>query len=183
MNETLKIIAQRYTCRAYDGKLPEKEKIEAVAAAAVQSPSAMNKQPWKIVVITDKNFIDEMDKDGMRVLSTMEDKAFYDRIMERGGKLFYNAPCMFVILKHENTDLDCGIVSENIALAAASLGLGSTICGLASVPLVSADNYSFNEHIGISEEWNFGMAVLVGYAVDSPGTPHEPDFSKIRYVG
>ena len=38
MNETLKTIAARYSCRAYDSRLPEREKLEAIAKAAVQSP-------------------------------------------------------------------------------------------------------------------------------------------------
>ena len=53
MNETIKTIAQRYSCRAYDGKLPEKSKLEAIALAAVQSPSGMNRQPWFFVCSAD----------------------------------------------------------------------------------------------------------------------------------
>ena len=45
MNETLQTIKKRYSCRSYDGRLPEKEKLEAIALAAVQSPSAVNRQP------------------------------------------------------------------------------------------------------------------------------------------
>ena len=104
MNETLKTIARRYSCRAYDGKPVEKSKLEAIALAAVQSPSGMNRQPWEIVVVTDKAFIDEMDGDGMKILSEAEDRSTYERFMSRGGKLYYNAPCMILILKKSGTD-------------------------------------------------------------------------------
>ena len=181
MNETLKTIAQRYSCRAYDGKPIEKDKLEAIALAAVQSPSAMNNQPWQINVITDKDFIDEMDADGMKILSEAEDKSGYNRFMERGGKLYYNAPCMFLILKKPGTDCDIGIVSENISLAAASLGLGNVICGMAAIPFNGAKGAEFKKKAGFSEGWEFGMAVLVGYAEKS-GEPHKPDMSKIRFI-
>lgn len=181
MNETLRTIANRYSCRDYEDRLPEKEKLEALAMAAVQSPSAMNRQPWQIVVITNKSLIDEMDAEGMRILSEWEDKSIYERFMGRGGKLFYNAPCMFLILKQPNTDIDTGIVSENISLAATSLGLGSVICGMANIPLTGSKGEMFKQRIGFPEGWEFGMAVLVGYAKTS-GKPHEPDTSKIRYV-
>ena len=181
MNETLNIIAQRYSCRAYDSKLPEKNKLEAIAAAAVQSPSAMNRQPWQINVITNKDFIDEMDAEGMKILSEAEDKSSYERFMERGGKLYYNAPCMFLILKKPGTDTDIGIVSENIALAASALGLGNVICGMAAIPFNGAKGKLFKQKAGFSDDWEFGMAVLAGYAEKS-GTPHEPDMSKIRFV-
>lgn len=134
MNETLKTIKNRYSCRNYTGEPVEQEKLEAIALAGVQAPSAMNNQPWKIIVIKDKALIDEMDADTMDMLSkSTEEKEVYERMMSRGGKVFYNAPCMIVIVKESQADMDCGIVSENIALAASSLGLGNVICGLAAL--------------------------------------------------
>lgn len=182
MNETLQTIAARYSCRDYDGRLPEKEKLEAIAKAAVQSPSGMNRQGWKIQVITDKAFIEEMDADGMRFLKEQEDPSGYQRFMERGGKLYYDAPCMFVILKQPDTDLDAGIVSENIALAATSLGLGNVICGMAAIPFNGPKGDDFKKRAGFTEGYAFGMAVLVGYA-KTEGTPHVPDMAKIQFIG
>ena len=181
MNETLNTIAQRYSCRAYDGRLPEKSKLEAIALAAVQSPSGMNRQPWQIVVITNKEFIDEMDDEGMRILAEAEDKSTYERFMSRGGKLYYNAPCMFLILKKPGTDLDAGIVSENIALAASSLGLGNVICGMAAIPFNGPNGEIYKKKTGFSDGWEFGMAVLIGFA-EKTGAPHEPDMSKICFI-
>lgn len=107
MNETLQTIKKRYSCRSYDGRLPKKEKLEAIALAAVQSPSAVNRQPWQINIITNKSLIEEMDAEGMRILAESKDKATYERFMERGGTLFfYNAPCMFLILKQEGNEED-----------------------------------------------------------------------------
>ncbi len=180
--DTISTIATRYSCRNYTGEQVENEKIEAVALAAVQSPSGMNMQPWQITVVKDKALIDEMDVATMEMLGKKEDKALYDRITGRGGRIFYNAPCMFVIAKKPGTDLDCGIVSENIALAASALGLGNVICGLARF-IFDTEKGSEYEAKLIPEGYEFGMAVLVGYAVGEMGTPHEPDLSKIRYIG
>lgn len=181
MNETLKTIQNRYSCRNYTGEPIEQEKLEAIALAGVQSPSAMNKQPWKIIVIKDKAFIDEMDAATMDMLSKKEEREVYKRIMVRGGKIFYNAPCMIVIAKVPETDMDCGIVSENIALAASSLGLGNVICGLAGLPYETEKGEIFKEKI-IPEGYEFGVAVLVGYAAKEEGTPHQVDMSKIKYI-
>lgn len=38
-----------------------------------------------------------MDEEGVKSLASFPDKSAYDRIMSRGGKLYYNAPCMIVI--------------------------------------------------------------------------------------
>lgn len=181
MNETIRLIAQRYSCRAYETRLPERSMLDAIALAAVQAPSAMNRQPWQIVVITDKGFIEEMDADGMRQLAAAEDPSAYERIMDRGGKLYYGAPCMFLILAQPDTGVDTGIVSENIALAAASLGLGSVVCGMAAIPFKGPNGDAFKRRAGFPEGWDFGMAVLVGHAKGT-GAPHQPDTSKIRFV-
>jgi len=184
MNETLRVIKERYSCRSYKSDPVEREKLEALALAGLQSPSAMNRQPWEIVVITDKDLIDEMDESAMNILSEAEDKSAYDRIMERGGKVFYNAPLMYMILKKPLGNfaaLDCGIVSENIALAASSLGLANVICAMANIPFQGAKAAEFKKKIGWGDELEFGMAVLVGYAKETK-EPHEVDMSKIRYV-
>lgn len=182
MNETLRTIKNRYSCRNYTGEPIEQEKLEAIALAGIQAPSAMNNQPWKIIVIQDKALIDEMDVATMEMLSQKEEeREVYERIMGRGGKIFYNAPCMVVIAKILGTDMDCGIISENIALAASSLGLGNVICGLAGLPYGTEKGQLFKEKI-IPEGYEFGVAVLVGYAANDEGIPHEVDMSKIKYI-
>ena len=182
MNETLKTIQNRYSCRNFTGEAISKEDMEAIALAAVQSPSGMNNQPWKIIVVHNKELIDEMDAAVMDMLSKQEDTFFYNRIMGRGGKLFYNTPCMYMIAKKDNADLDCGIVAENIALAASSLGLGNVICGLARMVFDVEKAAEYKAKL-IPEGYEFGMSVLVGKAVDPDGTPHEPDMDKIVYIG
>lgn len=181
MNDVLKVIKERYSCRNFKSDALSKEQVEALALAAVQSPSAMNKQPWQITVVTNKELIDEMNTLVMSDLSKMEDKTTYERMMSRGGKVFYNAPCMIMIAQKEGTALDTGIVSENIALAASSMGLGNVICGMARLLFTTEKAAEYKELL-IPEGYEFGVAVLVGYAVKENGTPHEPDLSKVRYI-
>ncbi len=182
MNETLKTIQTRYSCRSFTGEAIDAEKVEALALAAVQAPSGMNLQPWQIVVIKDKVLIDEMDAKAMELLAAQEDKSAYERMMSRGGKIYYNAPCMIVIAQKPGCGLDCGIACENVALAASALGLGNVICGMARMSLSEKDGGTYQSLV-IPEGYEFGVAVLVGYATEENGTPHEPDLSKIRYIG
>lgn len=181
MNETLQTIKNRYSCRSFTGEAIEKEKVEAIASAAVQSPSGLNHQPWKIIVLQNKSMIDEMDAALMKKLAAQEDHSAYDRMMSRGGKVFYNAPCMYVIAKLPGKDMDCGIVSENMALAASSLGLGNVICGMAGMLINDEIGAAYKEKL-IPEGYEFGVALLAGYPTNPNGTPHEPDMSKIIYV-
>ena len=174
MNEVLNTIAKRYSCRSFTAQAIEHEIVEALALAAIQAPSAMNRQPWQIIVIKDKSLIDEMDVYGM----TQLDEINHKRMMDQGGKMFYNAPLMFVIAKKGNKDLDCGIVAQNITLAATSLGLGSVICAYAHTAF---KNEVYREKL-LPKEYEFGISVLVGYPAAHSGTAHEVNLDKIRYI-
>lgn len=186
MNETLRTIANRYTCRSFSDRPPSDEQLNAIGKAAVQAPSALNRQPWRVIIIKDRNLIEDMDREGMRVLSLMEDKSGYERIMARGGKLFYNAPVMIVVPIEKNLGyelIDCGILVENITLAAESLGLGSVICGFAAKSFSDEKKAEFQQRMGFPPGFDLGIAVLIGYAAEGVvPSPHEPDMKKISYI-
>ena len=182
-NDTVKTILARWSCRAFTGEMPSGEDLRTVAGAAVAAPSGMNRQPWRVVVVKNKALIGEMEAEGMRVLASLADKSAYERIRSRGGRLFYNAPCMIVVpVPSAGTpQLDCGILTENIAIAAASLGIDSLICGLAGFCFAGEKSEGFKSRLGFPEGYEFGIAVLLGHAA-GPGRPHEPDMGKISFV-
>lgn len=184
MNETLKTIEERFSCRSYTGELLDKETIEAIGRAGLQAPSTMNLQHWKIIAIQNKELIDEMDEAALEYIKTTNDD-MYQRILGRGGKIFYNSACLFLILTpedaHSNASLDVGIVSQNITLAAQSLGLGSVIVYMATFPFMHEKGEYFREKVGWEEGYKFGMGVLVGQAKDTK-EPHEIDLEKFSIV-
>ena len=185
MNETLKTIMERYSCRDFSNDPLTQDQVQALVDAALASPSALNRQPWHIIVVTNKALIQEMDTYAMSTIKTQNPEG-YQRLMDRGGSMFYNAPCLIVIAKAttDNPDyatLDCGIVSQNIALGAHALGLGSVICGMARIPLSGEKGAEFMERIQFPEGYTFGMAVCVGTAA-SGKAPHDLDPSKVTYI-
>ena len=179
MNEVVKAIMERFTCRDFLPDALPIDQVDILVDAALASPSALNLQPWHIIAVTDKALIEAMDE------HAMSDKniRYYERIMERGGKMFYNAPCAIVIAisDSERAPLDAGIVSQNICLAAHSLGLGSCICRMFGIPLEGERGNEFIKKLKIPEGMKFGMSVLVG-KVKTPKAPHELDKSKVTYV-
>ena len=182
MNEVLKAIAERYSCRAYTEEMPSDEILQAIAKAAVEAPSGMNRQAWRVIVVKDTSLIKEIDDDGMASLKAQEDQSAYERMLDRGGKLLYNAPCMMVVVNEPgSSELDVGLVTQNITLAATSLGLGSIIVGMLRLPLSGARGDEFKKRLSFPEGFEFGIGILMGYAAND-GAPHEPDMSKIIVV-
>lgn len=187
MNDVLNAIASRYSCRTYTGQMPSDDQLRAIADAANTAPSSMNRQPWRIIVLKNKELITELETEAVRVMGTVEDepvKKMYTMAMAHGGKIFYNAPCMIMLPVDASVPaarLDCGIVCQTITLAATSLGLGSLICGLARYAFAADKAERFRQKLGFPEGFEFGMCVLLGEP-QSNGTPHTPDGSKISFI-
>ena len=183
MNETQKTILERFSCRDFKDTPLTDEQIKALIDAALASPSARNFQPWRIIMITNKELIKEMDIEGMNVLRNDEDQYFYEALMKRGGTIFYNAPCMMMVASDGSdwAPMDCGILSQNVSLAAHALGLGSVICGLARKSLESSRGEEFKKRMKFPEGFEFGIAILFG-EINSGKKPHELDYNKVSYI-
>ena len=185
MNETLAILAHRYSCRSYtDEKLTE-EQLKAIAQAAIQAPSAMNRQPWHISLVTQPELLAELEAEGEKMLQ-QTDPVAYERVLGRMGKLFYNAPCVVMIaVKPANPAgaerVDLGIVAQNVVLAATSLGLDNVHCGLAAFCFAGEKRAEFEKRLTFPEGYECGIGVLIGHGT-ALGTPHTPDESKITYI-
>jgi len=182
MNPVMQAIRDRYSCRDFSPSPLTEEQVKTLAEAALAAPSAVNRQPWHIIVITDKALIDEFDADAMGIIKA-QNHEHYQRMAERGGKIFYNAPCLVVIAK-DGTDyatLDCGIATQNVALAAHSMGLGNVICGMARIPFGGPRAQEWTKRLQIPDGYEFGMSVCVGTA-QSGKEPHELDFAKLSYI-
>lgn len=186
MNETLQVIAKRYSCRDYKEEMPADELLRAIADAAIEAPSGMNRQGWQIIVVKDKDLIHEMEAEAMSYLESLEDKSMYNRIMNRGGKLFYGAPSMIVVAidptQYAAALIDCGIVCQNIALAATSLGIANVICGLTGTAFASGKRAEeFSNRLRFPTGYAFGASVLLGYE-NTTRPPHTPDPNKITII-
>jgi Nitroreductase len=181
MNETMNAILNRYSCRAYTDEPVNDEALKMLADAALAAPTAMNRQAYRVVVIKDKALIDKMDAKCMESLKNMEDQSTYNRFMERGGTLFYNATAMFMLPIEKGSQTDLGIVAQNICLAAQSLGLGSCHCGMARLIFDGGRKEAYEKLFQFPKGYEFGLAVLVGHSAKTAAA-HPLDESKVLYI-
>ena len=129
MNFT-EIVLARQSCRSYDPcRIVEKEKIDAILAAARLSPSACNGQPYHFTVCRG---------------DVAKEAALLTRGMGGMNKFAVDAPVLIVIsekpyvksaalgAKVKNNDyrsMDIGIAAAYLTAEAAAQGLGSCILG------------------------------------------------------
>ena len=183
---TIEAIKARYSCRAFTNRMPSDADLQTIAEAAVAAPSAMNMQPWHVIIVKNKALLDELETEGMKSLVALPDKGTYNRMQERGGKMYYNTPCQMIIAINKANkwqDIDCGIITQNIALAATSLGINSLICGLIKHSFSGDNGDYFKKKLGFHDGYDIGISVLLGYAAESGvKPPHELDLGKISVV-
>jgi len=118
MTGFLKIAKSRYSCRKYDARPVEQEKLELVLEAGRVAPSAVNFQPWHFFVIR-----------GEEPLKRFH--AAYHR------EWFQTAPCVIVICANhsrswkrkadgkDSSDVDAAIATDHMTLQATELGLAT----------------------------------------------------------
>lgn len=184
-NECLALIANRYSCRDFTDRLPSDEILDAIVTAAIQSPSAVNRQPWQVILVKDQRVIEEIEAASIDYFRH-EDPTAYQRIQERGNGIFYNAKSLIVLAIDRNYKdaalLDAGILTQSIVLAAESLGLNTLICGMARTAFMHDQrSEKLKERLSFPEDYDFAVAVLLGYA-KTKRSPHEIDRSKITIV-
>lgn len=186
MNDVLKTIDKRYSCRAFSNKPVPEEYFAAIAKAAISSPSAVNACPWQITVLQNQQIIAELETAAMKTLSQMPDKSMFERIQSRGGKVFYGATGMVLVAVDPQNQkyalIDSGIVVENVALACTSLGLGNVINGMLTLAFAGENKEELKQKLNIKPELEVIIGVIFGFEENAEGKPHTPDLGKLNIV-
>ena len=144
----LEVICKRYSCRTYEDKPIEQQKLDTILEAARQAPSAKNLQDWRFVVVRDK-------EKRSRIAATTN-----------RPQVFAKAGVMIVACSTSDYVMTCGqavgpidvaIALEHISLAATELGLGTCWIG-------SFETQKVREILNIPED----VAIIELMAVGCP---------------
>ena len=181
MNEVLRAIGERSSCRKYTDEPISEDMLNAIAQAALTSPSSMNGQPWRIISVTNKDILSELDAESERILEH-HNPAMYQHALSRGNGILYKVPAAIIVAidpsNMPRTQLDCGIVCQTITLAATSLGLGNVICGMMALAFMGDKAEYFSKALNFPEGYVFGMSVLLGHKAEHK-VQHEVDANKL----
>lgn len=133
----LDLAKARCSVRSFDGRPVEPEKVELLLQAAQAAPTAVNFQPYRILVL--------QSEEALGKLKTCT-------------RYHFDAPLAFVVLADHNTswkrkydnkdaaEVDAAIVGTHIILQAADLGLGSTWVGYFD-PQAVREAYHVPDHL------------------------------------
>ncbi|MEW6675285.1 MAG: nitroreductase [Nitrospirota bacterium] len=179
MNPVLKAIAERRAVRSYEPKPVPEDIINKIIEAGNQAPSAMNSQPWRFVVVEDREFhrklMETAIPNSKKILELFKslNPERYQTIMKRYEELedpiYYSAPVIiFIIGSGQFADLSCPLACQNMMLAAYSLGLGS--CWVHFGSLVT-DNEEIKKELELSVDEKIYGPIIIGYTQKFPEPP------------
>lgn len=151
MNEVLKNIRERRSCRKYKADAVPAELIDAVVEAGLYAPSSLGEQSALIVAVSDKETRDKLSKLNARFTSKPDNDPFY------------GAPVVLIALARTARDAqfcDGCVMLENMMLAAQSLGLGSCWIHRAKEMYASEEGKAFLAELGVE-----GDVIGVGHCI------------------
>jgi nitroreductase len=165
--EFSKLIAERYSVRAYKSDPVEQDRLERVLEAARLAPTAVNFQPFQLIVIHTKGREDELHRIYRKdwfvqpplVIAAcgLPDRGW----TRRDGKSFL--------------DVDAAIVMDHLILAATNEGLGTCWVG-------NFDVEAAREVLGLPDDVEPIAFTPLGYPDDQPRTKKRRPLSDlVRY--
>lgn len=108
----LELLRKRRSIRQFQARAVEPGKIEALAEAAVRSPTSRGRNPWEFIVVNDPKLLNKLGN-----------------AKQHGSAFLSAAPLAIVVAadkgKSDVWTEDCSIAAIVIQLAAEELGLGS----------------------------------------------------------
>jgi nitroreductase len=154
--DVLEAIKNRYSCRHYQNKPIEPEKVEILMEAARLAPSARNVQDWRFVVVSDA-----------KKRKSLQTAAAGQEFVGQAPVVIAACSCTnkrMNLCSQPYSSINVSIALEHIALAATSLGLAT--CWIGSFKPQSVRKIlNIPTHIEIVE------LMTVGYPADRPKSP------------
>ena len=177
---------RRSVCHFSDQPVAQKD-IIAILDAAILAPSATNEQPWRFIVIRDKNL-----KEGMRdvvnavietIMASTDSKSRKKRLawMQSYSTHFADAPVAIAALARPWVGGGYGaptdtahrdLALESVAMAVAHLQLAATALGYGSCFASSPAEFARNELealLGVEQPWFLVGIISLGVAAKRPG--------------
>ena len=159
MDERLQIVFSRRSIRQYTGQPISEADITSLLEAGMAAPSAMNRRPWHLVAVDDK-----------QVMQKIASSSPY-------GRTLPGAALVIVVCGDPSVSdwwlQDCTLATENILVAAAGQGLGAVFLGCHGKP---EREEPIRRALSIPDEIGMASVLCIGHPAEKkePRTQYHP---------
>ena len=171
------MLKQRRSVRDFQDKKVDLEIVKEIIAEAALAPSASNGQPWRFVVINNRQIMKKISDENKKNL--LEDfsrnpaalNPSYKAILsDEKFNIFYNAPCVIYVVGSRDVrslDCDCALAVSYLMFAAVARGLGTCWIGLGAY----VRDPETKAQMGIADDCRIVAPVIIGYPQTIPALP------------
>lgn len=167
-NDTLKSIDERRSVRAYADRPATEEQLKTILRAGLQAPSARNSQPWHVICCTDAALLKKMGEEFL--VCARKIPGWGDRFAD-DYSVYHNAPAVIFVCGDkamEFNGFDSGLLTQNLALAAQSIGLGTVIVAQWGALLNDPYGEPYRKQLGVPDNFRVWVGLSVGYPAEAP---------------
>ena len=169
MNEVLKCLEQRRSCRSYASEQLKEEDLQAILRAGTYAATGMGRQSPKIVVLQKPEDIAQLEKMNARIMGKPD------------AHPFYGAPTVCIVLAAASafTGVEAGgVVIGNMLNAAWSIGVGSCWIHRAREEFASEEGKTLLKKWGVEGDWIGVGHCILGYPSGDfrEKAPRKPDY-------
>ena len=167
MNEVIQTILARRSVRAYTGKKVSDEDLKAIVKCGLYAATAVGRQPWHITVVKDRALLDRISAASKAVLEASGDEEQMKMAREPGFDNFRGAPMALIISGEDAAprgEVDCANATQNMAVAAWSLGIGSCYIASFRMGMEGPEGPALKGELGIPAGYTPYFALSLGYA-------------------
>ena len=167
MNDVIKTILARRSVRAFKDTQVKEKDLDTILECASYAPSAMNAQNWHFTAIRDLAIIEKVNSWIVKEIKESGNPNL-EGILERAdGKVFRNAPCVIVVSTEKQdrfSVINASAATQNILLAAHSLGIGSCWIGTVGILGTSKRADEYASELKIPKGYVPFFGVTLGYS-------------------
>lgn len=167
VNETLTIIKGRRSIRSFKDEQIKEEELQAVLEAGLYAPNAGD-QAWHFTVVQNKDLLDRLNlaaKEAAKGMNIGQLSALGNNVK---FNCLYGAPTLIIVSGNEQQapmplDADCAAATQNLLLAAESIGLGSCWIFFVLLAFNSPQGLELRKALKIPEGYRPYSSAVLGY--------------------
>lgn len=173
-------IMSRRSVRKYKAEPVSRDQMEQIVKCGINAPSGMNQQPWAIRVVDNPDFINGCTEKWKASLTPEQAEKMASGPDFRN--MFRNAPTVvFIAAPKDKGQLDCGLLGENMILAAWSMGIGSCCLGGPIAFMRTPEAAEYVAKLQLPEDYELLYAIAMGYPDETPNAKPR-DESKVMFI-
>lgn len=168
------LILNRRSVRDFQSKTISNQIIQEILIDTCKAPSASNVQPWRFIIIQDKNLLQKLSSESktnnLKCIQQNHEcplKRYEKTLQNPNFNVYYNAPCLILIVsdnKHKYFIKDCSLAAAYLMFAATARGLGTCWVGLGD----NIQDPILKTEIGLPPNYEIVAPIILGYPVKIP---------------